>query len=146
MSVSEVMAIRSAILARNLSLQNSATAAPIGGDGSKGLGSAFDAAMNQASQAVDRSTTTGTRNSVGVPAIASSDPTGLASTFQTALQKLNGINAEAGALTVAYERGETTDIAQVMLARQRSGIGFEATLQVRNKLLSAYKDIMNMAL
>ena len=34
--------------------------------------------------------------------------------------------------------------AQVMLARQESGIAFEATLQVRNRLLSAYQDIMRM--
>jgi flagellar hook-basal body complex protein FliE len=32
----------------------------------------------------------------------------------------------------------------VMLARQEASVGFEATLQVRNKLLSAYQDIMKM--
>jgi flagellar hook-basal body complex protein FliE len=32
----------------------------------------------------------------------------------------------------------------MMLARQKSSLAFQATLQVRNKLLSAYKDIMNM--
>ena len=37
-----------------------------------------------------------------------------------------------------------TDLAKVMLARQESGIAFEATLQVRNRLLSAYQDIMRM--
>ena len=47
-------------------------------------------------------------------------------------------------MSAAYERGETTDIAAVMLARQRASLGFEATLQVRNRLLSAYKDIMSM--
>jgi flagellar hook-basal body complex protein FliE len=31
-----------------------------------------------------------------------------------------------------------------MLARQKASIAFEATLQARNKLLSAYKDIMSM--
>jgi hypothetical protein len=36
-----------------------------------------------------------------------------------------------------YERGEVTDIAKVMLARQEGRVAFEATLQVRNKLLSA---------
>ena len=46
--------------------------------------------------------------------------------------------------TAAYERGETVDIAKVMLARQEASVGFEATLQVRNKLLSAYQNIMNM--
>jgi flagellar hook-basal body complex protein FliE len=30
------------------------------------------------------------------------------------------------------------------MAKQKASIGFEATLQVRNKLLSAYQDIMNM--
>ena len=47
-------------------------------------------------------------------------------------------------MTEAYERGETTDIAAVMLARQQASLGFEATLQVRNRLLTAYKDIMSM--
>ena len=41
-------------------------------------------------------------------------------------------------------RGETTDIAAVMLSRQQASLGFEATLQVRNRLLTAYKDIMSM--
>ena len=48
------------------------------------------------------------------------------------------------AITESYERGETTDIAAVMLQREQASVGFQATLQVRNKLLSAYKDIMSM--
>ncbi len=44
----------------------------------------------------------------------------------------------------AYEAGETADVAAVMLARQKASVSFEATLQIRNKLLSAYRDIMNM--
>ncbi|MCB2057939.1 MAG: flagellar hook-basal body complex protein FliE, partial [Novosphingobium sp.] len=50
----------------------------------------------------------------------------------------------AEALSAGFERGEVTDMAQVMLARQEAGIAFEATLQVRNRLLSAYQDIMRM--
>lgn len=61
-----------------------------------------------------------------------------------ALNAVNTQQGEASALSAAYERGETHDIAGVMLARQKASIGFEATLQVRNKLLSAYRDIMNM--
>ena len=52
--------------------------------------------------------------------------------------------SRASAMTEAYERGETTDIAAVMLSRQQASLGFEATLQVRNRLLTAYKDIMSM--
>jgi flagellar hook-basal body complex protein FliE len=47
-------------------------------------------------------------------------------------------------MSSAYEKGEVTDIAKVMLARQEAGVAFEATLQVRNRLLSAYQDIMRM--
>ena len=47
-------------------------------------------------------------------------------------------------MSAAYERGDTNDIVGVMVERQKASIGFEATMQVRNKLLSAYRDIMSM--
>ncbi|MEP0560746.1 MAG: flagellar hook-basal body complex protein FliE [Qipengyuania citrea] len=64
--------------------------------------------------------------------------------LRTALENVNSVQAESGKLTAAYERGEETDIAKVMLARQEAGVAFEATLQVRNKLLSAYQETMRM--
>ncbi len=75
---------------------------------------------------------------------AASKPASFADTLQDAFRQVNQDQAQAGALSEAYERGETVDIAKVMLARQQASVGFEATLQVRNKLLSAYKDIMSM--
>lgn len=65
-------------------------------------------------------------------------------TMVDALQAVNKQQSKASALSAAYERGDTNDIVQVMVERQKASIGFEATLQVRNKLLSAYRDIMNM--
>ena len=61
-----------------------------------------------------------------------------------AVKSVNESQSRASELSSAYERGETIDIAKVMLARQEASVGFEATLQVRNKLLAAYKDIMSM--
>lgn len=75
---------------------------------------------------------------------AETRPASFAATLEDALQSVNRSQSQAGALSAAYERGETVDIAKVMLARQEASVGFEATLQVRNKLLSAYKDIMSM--
>ena len=69
---------------------------------------------------------------------------GFADTLKSALDGVNATQARASALSEGYERGEVTDIAKVMLARQEAGVAFEATLQVRNKLLSAYQDIMRM--
>ena len=57
---------------------------------------------------------------------------------------MNAAQTRSCDITAAYERGEVTDIAKVMLARQEAGVAFEATLQVRNKLLSAYQEIMRM--
>ena len=75
---------------------------------------------------------------------ASAKPASFADTMSDALKSVNQSQAQATDLSAQYERGETVDIAKVMMARQQASIGFEATLQVRNKLLSAYKDIMSM--
>ncbi len=74
-------------------------------------------------------------------------PAGPANFSDSLTQALNSVNDSqnrASDISAAYERGETIDIAKVMLARQEASVSFEATLQVRNKLLSAYKDIMSM--
>jgi flagellar hook-basal body complex protein FliE len=71
-------------------------------------------------------------------------PASFAATLEDAFQQVNQAQNSAGTLSESYERGETVDIAKVMLARQQASVSFEATLQVRNKLLSAYKDIMSM--
>ncbi|XUU60737.1 flagellar hook-basal body complex protein FliE [Erythrobacter sp. HA6-11] len=67
-----------------------------------------------------------------------------AETLSDAVQEVNATQKRASDMAAAYERGEVTDVAQVMLARQESSVAFEATLQVRNKLLTAYQDIMRM--
>ncbi len=69
---------------------------------------------------------------------------GFVDTLNQALRQVSAVQERSSGLQVAYERGQVTDIAQVMLARQEAGVAFEATLQVRNKLLSAYEDIMRM--
>jgi flagellar hook-basal body complex protein FliE len=69
---------------------------------------------------------------------------GFAETLKSALDGVNAVQANADGLSTAYQKGEVTDVAKVMLARQEAGVAFEATLQVRNKLLSAYQDIMRM--
>ncbi|HET8749853.1 MAG TPA: flagellar hook-basal body complex protein FliE [Sphingomicrobium sp.] len=65
-------------------------------------------------------------------------------TLGDAVRAVNDQQVKANALTESYERGDTSDIVQVMVERQKASLGFEATMQVRNKLLSAYRDIMNM--
>ena len=75
---------------------------------------------------------------------ASEGTSDFGSAISAALQQVNAQQAKAGDLSEAYERGDTHDIVSVMIERQKASLGFETTLQVRNKLLSAYRDIMNM--
>lgn len=69
---------------------------------------------------------------------------GFAGTLRSAVEQVNATQMRSSEITSAYEQGQVTDVAQVMMARQEAGVAFEATLQVRNKLLSAYQDIMRM--
>ncbi len=69
---------------------------------------------------------------------------GFTSALGDALNNVNASQTRADQITSAYETGQTQDVAKVMLARQEASVGFEATLQVRNKLLSAYQEIMKM--
>jgi flagellar hook-basal body complex protein FliE len=64
--------------------------------------------------------------------------------MKDALSAVHRMQGESNAQSAAWERGETQDIASVMLTRQKASIAFEATLQARNRLLSAYRDVMNM--
>jgi flagellar hook-basal body complex protein FliE len=81
---------------------------------------------------------------IGAPGAVEAPKADFTSALRGALSEVNGLQAKAGAASEAYEKGETTDIAAVMLSREQASVGFQATLQVRNKLLSAYKDIMSM--
>ena len=51
---------------------------------------------------------------------------------------------KASEITKAYELGKENDLTKVIVQQQISSIAFQMTLNVRNKVLSSYKDIMNM--
>ena len=105
-----------------------------------------DRVMALRAQILERNAALSRANATAAAATPAPPPlaTSFADTMQNALQSVNATQNKASALSESYERGETVDIAKVMLARQEASVGFEATLQVRNKILSAYKDIMSM--
>ena len=60
------------------------------------------------------------------------------------VSKVNDADNKADALGEACQRGEDVPLTDVVLSMQKASLSFEATLQVRNKVLKAYEDIMNM--
>lgn len=115
-SSTSLMAMRASILQQNGALQKAA------GSGGPSATDALGAAAG-----------------VGAPRQAD-----FGNALKGAVDKVSELQSKASAASTSYERGDTTDIAAVMLARQQASVGFQATLQVRNKLLAAYKDIMSM--
>jgi len=65
--------------------------------------------------------------------------------LKSSIDKVNETQKMAGALQNSFQRGDPgTDVADVMVAMQKASVSFQAMLQVRNKLVNAYQDIMNM--
>lgn len=61
-----------------------------------------------------------------------------------ALAGVSETQSNASALSNAYLAGEDVPLTEVVLEMQKSSLAFETTLQVRNKVLQAYEQIMNM--
>ena len=61
-----------------------------------------------------------------------------------ALSQVNQTQVQSSNMRAAYDRGEDIALTDVVLGMQKSSLAFEATLQVRNKVLKAYEDILNM--
>ncbi len=70
---------------------------------------------------------------------------GFADALKAAVQEVNAAQQDAGAKSAAFAAGDPQlDITEVMLALNRSQVSFKAMSEVRNRLVSAYQDIMNM--
>lgn len=67
--------------------------------------------------------------------------------LKSAVDFVNTNQQAAGRLATSFERGDAgVDLSEVMVAIQKANISFQAATQVRNRLVSAYQDIMNMPL
>ncbi len=67
------------------------------------------------------------------------------SMFKNAIDNVNENQQTAAQLAKRFEQGDPSiDLPEVMIALQKFSVSFQAMTQVRNKLVEAYKDIMNM--
>ena len=62
-----------------------------------------------------------------------------------AVGKVNETQQASTQLATAFEMGNSgVDLTDVMIASQKASVSFQAMTQVRNKLVQAYQDIMQM--
>ena len=66
-------------------------------------------------------------------------------TLQSAIAKVNEQSQSASQMAADFQAGTSTaNVAEVMVAMQKASISFQAMTEVRNKLVDAYQEIMNM--
>ncbi|MDD2422189.1 MAG: flagellar hook-basal body complex protein FliE [Heliobacteriaceae bacterium] len=64
--------------------------------------------------------------------------------LKDALQNVNNLSREADRQTMSLVSGQTEDIHQVMIAAEKASIAVQMTVQVRNKIMDAYNELMRM--
>lgn len=70
---------------------------------------------------------------------------GFSDAFKNALQSVSRTQHEASRLQNEVQVGNpTVSIEETMLAMQKAQIGFQTALHVRNRMMQAYTDVMNM--
>ena len=71
--------------------------------------------------------------------------TGFKDALLQALQSTSDLQRESGRLTKDFQLEKSTaSLEETMLAGVKSNISFQATMQVRNRVVQAYTDVMNM--
>lgn len=65
--------------------------------------------------------------------------------LKQSIDSVNDVQMNSAQLSTAFEKGDPdVSLAQVMVAMEKANVSFQAMTQVRNKLLSAYQEVMNM--
>src|SRR5690349_24293527 len=67
------------------------------------------------------------------------------SALKQAVSSLQQLGNQADASSLALAKGDPIDIHEVMIANEQASLGFSMALQVRNKLVDAYTEIMRMS-
>lgn len=65
--------------------------------------------------------------------------------LKQAIDNVNGLQQNTSSLRNSFEMGDqNVSLADVMIASNKSGLAFDATVQIRNKMVEAYKEVMSM--
>jgi flagellar hook-basal body complex protein FliE len=76
--------------------------------------------------------------------VGTSTSGGFGQALNTAIEGLSQSQNAADDASVRMAAGEPVDLHEVMLARETASLQFQLAVQVRNKLVEAYQDVMRM--
>ena len=88
----------------------------------------------------------GTPAEIAAPGTQATGTADFASLMKDSVNRIAAMQNQASALASAYETGDkSVDLTKVMLEVQKADLAFRAMTQVRNKLVDAYTQVMNMS-
>ncbi|AGH82059.1 flagellar hook-basal body protein [Psychromonas sp. CNPT3] len=86
----------------------------------------------------------GVDSELSMPSMKSNAPD-FSQMLKQAIDNVNGLQQNTSSLRNSFEMGDPdVSLAQVMIASNKSGLAFDATVQIRNKMVEAYKEVMSM--
>jgi flagellar hook-basal body complex protein FliE len=80
------------------------------------------------------------------PAAGSGSSNIFANVLQNTIGSMQSMQADANSTIEKFLSGENDDLHTTVLATQRADLAFELGLQLRNKVVSAYQEVMKMQL
>ncbi|MCK4306909.1 flagellar hook-basal body complex protein FliE [candidate division WOR-3 bacterium] len=83
-------------------------------------------------------------NKIGIDQIKPKGTEDFKSMVQGFLKEVNGLQKEADSAINKFVSGKDVDIHDVMVAAQEANISFQLMLELRNRLLDAYREVMRM--
>ena len=82
---------------------------------------------------------------VEVKSVEQNNFASILSQASNSINAVNNLQNESSQLKAAYASGDKSiNLSEVVLASQKSSLAFQALLQVRNKMVDAYRDVMSM--
>ena len=67
-----------------------------------------------------------------------------ADVLKGSIEKVNGLQTEADQATQQFLLGNDSNIHQVMIAMEKANLSFQMMMQVKNKIVNAYEEMMRM--
>jgi len=84
------------------------------------------------------------RRGISIPLGGSGDGPSFADSLTKALGQVSDLQTDAQDAISAFLRGDPVEVHEVMAATEEAGIALEMLIQIRNKLMEAYRSIINM--
>ncbi|WP_177505370.1 flagellar hook-basal body complex protein FliE [Anaerosinus sp.] len=64
--------------------------------------------------------------------------------FKESLNEVNDLQLKSRDASINLAAGKVNDISQVVIAGEKAGVALQLTMQIRNKVVEAYQEVMRM--